>query len=66
MKENLIYCEKEKTKCLCHGCSENKTEMPNGTCSGCQNCGKVTEEKCKMIQTNKLIFNQERRMKNDI
>ena len=49
MKENIIYCEKEKTKCLCHGCSENKTEMANGTCSGCQNCGKVTEEKCLML-----------------
>lgn len=52
MKENTkkqIWCEKEKTRCFCHGCRENKVETPNGKCSGCNHCGKGTEEKCLML-----------------
>lgn len=41
-----IWCEKEKIRCLCHGCSENKAEISNGKCSGCNHCGKIAEEKC--------------------
>ena len=52
MKQNarqLIWCDKEKIKCLCHGCMENKAEVFNGKCSGCKNCGKISEDKCFMI-----------------
>ena len=44
--EKQIWCEKEEIRCLCHGCSENKAEIPNGKCSGCNHCGKIAEEKC--------------------
>lgn len=44
-----IWCEKEKIRCFCHGCRENKAETPNGKCSGCNHCGKATEEKCLML-----------------
>lgn len=49
MKETVIYCKKEKVKCMCHGCKENKTERTDGKCSGCLDCGKCSAEKCLMI-----------------
>lgn len=48
-KRKEVFCTKEKVKCLCAGCPENKTNHKDGRCEGCKDCGRKTDARCLVI-----------------